>query len=110
MLYSGTKYILIGMVIKIQICLYMNITKMEMVNGQQPIGINNVSSMPSMGLQGTKQTLTPEDRLQLASKQHYTQVQQINCPYLLQQHKSKLKVKTKQYIPDLGQVQKVWQG
>ena len=48
-------------------------------------------------------------------KQHYTKVQQNSCPYIIQQHKSKLKVKTKQYIqrpevPDLqlGQVQKIW--
>ena len=53
-----------------------------------------------------EETLTPLDRLQLATKQHYTLVQRNSYPYIILQHKSKLKVKTKQNvhrleIPDL---------
>ena len=46
---------------------------------------SHVSSM------NDEETLTPKGRLQLAPKQHYTQVQRNSCPYILQQHKSKHK-------------------
>ena len=41
-------------------------------------------------------TLTPQDKLQLTSE-NYSQVQRNSCTRILQQHKNKLTVKTKQY-------------
>ena len=43
-----------------------------------------------------EETLTTQGRLQLAPKQHYTEIVRRSCPYRLQQHKEKLNVKTKQ--------------
>ena len=70
---------------------------MEMVNMSKKqlhrdkkcqLKVTHVSSM------NHEETQTPQGRLQLALKQHHTKVQQNSCPYILQWHKSKLKVKT----------------
>ena len=57
-------------------------------------------------------TLTPQDRQQVAQNQYYTRVQRRNCPTYSSniKKKKKLKVKTKQDIqrlelPDLGEAQ-----
>ena len=57
-----------------------------------------------------EETVVPQAVRYLSPKQYYSQEQQKIRPYLLQQHKSELKVKTIQYtqrpeIPDLGQAQ-----
>ena len=41
-------------------------------------------------------------------KKHYTQVQRNSCPFILQQHKRKLKVKTKQTYKMCGVVKALW--
>ena len=46
-----------------------------------------------------EETLIPQGNLRQAPKQYCTQIQRSTCTYISQQHKSKLKVKTKQYIP-----------
>ena len=54
--------------------------------------------------------LKTKGQIAAGPKQHYTPVQRNSCPYRLQQHKRKLKVKLKQdikrpEIPDLGKAQ-----
>ena len=56
---------------------------------------SNVSLKPPVCLMNDEETLTPQSRLHLASKQRYTQVQQNSCPHTLQQHKSKVKKRIK---------------
>ena len=60
-------------------------------------------------------TLPQQGRLQMASNQHFTQVEQNCCSNILQQYKCKLKVKMKQdihrlIIHDLIQAQKMPRG
>ena len=43
-----------------------------------------------------EKTFKPQSRLQLVPKQHYTPVQRNSCPFILKQHRNKLRAKTKQ--------------
>ena len=56
----------------------------NMSKRQQPGHQDNMSAKGHpMVFNEQQETLTPQGRLQLAPKHHYTQIQRKSCPYLL---------------------------